>query len=407
MFDSSPVFYANYQDTHKIKVNQGGTWSTKTYSILQVLCQLALDYPGNITTVAGQDMPNLKKGPIRDINRIIKSSPYLESIIKSFNKTDQVIEFKNGTLVEFNSYQDEQDAHSGKRDFLFINEANGVSYEIFRQLFLRTDKYVFLDYNPSAEFWVHEQVLANKQLYPSTELFISDHRHNPFISQEMHDQIERLKYDDEELYKVYARGKTGKIEGVVLRNCFVIEDDKYPLDATLIGGGMDFGFTNDVTGFIEVRMQNGELYVRELMYDVGLTNPDISNILQSEINWNKRNVIVADSAEPKSIEELRRLGWNIEPAQKGPDSIKNGLDILKRYTINYTRSSVNFKKEVGKYVYKKDRQTGKSTNEPIDSFNHLIDPLRYVALNKLAVAAAPNKITSRSLGQRNRDRRFN
>lgn len=384
MFDTSIVFHTNYLDTHKIKVNQGGTWSGKTYSLLQVLCQLALDYPGNITTIVGQDVPNLKKGPIRDMDRIIKSSPYLKSLIASVNKTDRVIEFKNGTLIEFSSYGDEQDAKSGKRDFLFINEANGVTYEIFRQLYMRTDKYVFLDYNPSAEFWVHEQVLNNKQLYPSAKLFISDHRHNPFISQEMHDQIERLQFDDPEVFKVYGRGKTGKIEGLVLKKCYPIDDDMFPEDGKLIGAGLDFGFTNDPTGMIEVRLQNGELYVRELIYETGLTNPDISNVLQDEIKWDRKAPIVADSAEPKSIKELQVLKWTVEPAQKGPDSVKNGLDILKRYTINYTRSSVNFKKEVSKYVYKKDRKTGKSLNEPIDAFNHLIDPLRYVALNKLA-----------------------
>lgn len=170
----------------------------------------------------------------------------------------------------------------------------------------------------------------------------------------------------------------------------MIEDSEYPNTGKLLGGGLDFGFTNDPTGFLEVRMQNGELWVHEHIYETELTNPMISDRLH-EIKWNPKDVIVADSAEPKSIKELQDLRWKVEPAQKGPDSIKSSIEILSRYKINYTRSSVNFRKEQKKYIYKKDRKTGKQSNEPIDAFNHLIDPLRYIALNKLSVVGKPGK----------------
>jgi phage terminase large subunit len=187
---------------------------------------------------------------------------------------------------------------------------------------------------------------------------------------------------DTELWKVYARGLTGKITGLVLNNWHVCEE--IPQDARLIAAGLDFGFANDKTGCIEVYKQNGELWINELLYETGLTNPDISEKL-SDLGLSKRTEIIADSAEPKSIEELRRLGWRITPAKKGADSIKLSIDILKRYRLNITRSSVNLRTELGRYKWKVDH-SGKVLNEPVDSWNHLIDPLRYVALNKLKIS---------------------
>lgn len=381
MFEASIVFEANRNSTAKIVNNQGGTWSGKTYSILQVLASHAVETSDLRITVVGQDVPNLKSGPISDMGRIIKSSPILQTQIKSYNKTERQLIFHNGTVIEFKSYENEQDARSGKRDYLFINEANGIGYEIFQQLQRRTEIQCFLDYNPSASFWVHEKVLHNPKVYPSVDNFISDHRTNPFISEDMHESIERLIHEDVELWKVYARGLTGKIDGLIIKNWFICAE--IPANAKLIALGLDFGFTNDETGCLEVYMQNGELWVNELMYKKGLTNPDISDELK-DLDISKKVEIICDCAEPKSIEELHRLGWNTKESKKGADSVKNGIDILKRYRINVTRKSINLRMELGKYIWKKDR-TGKTINEPIGTFNHLIDPLRYVALNKLKI----------------------
>lgn len=381
MFESSIIFETNYNSKAKIVIDQGGTWSGKTYSILQVLVSRAVETSDLVITIVGQDVPNLKSGPIKDMGRIIKSSPILQTQIKSYNKTDRELIFHNGTVISFKSYDNEQDARSGKRDYLFINEANGIPYPIFQQLQRRTELQTFLDYNPSASFWVHEKVMNNPQVYPSVDVFISDHRHNPFISDDMHESIERLTFEDKELWKVYARGLTGKIDGLIIKNWFICS--KIPDGAKLIAYGLDFGFTNDETGALEVYMQNGELWVNELIYKKRLTNPDIKNEL-IDLGIDKQVEIICDSAEPKSIEELSQLGLNTVPASKGPDSIKNGIDILKRYRINVTRRSLNLRMELGKYIWKKDK-TGKTLNEPIGTFNHLIDPLRYVALNKLKV----------------------
>lgn len=396
MFQVSPVFKANWNSTKNIIVNQGGTSSGKTYSILQVLFTLAAQFcpskadPDCVITVAGQDIPNLKVGALRDAENIYNKTPELKKLIRFYNRSDRIFYFHNGAIIEFKSYANYQDAKSGKRQYLFVNEANGIAYEVYRELAVRTYKKIFIDYNPNAEFWVHEVVLkacekdanGNPTTEKTAQLIISDHRHNPFLLDKTRQDIEAYKEIDIELWRVYARGLTGKIEGLVLRNwhkCPAI-----PPGAKLVAYGLDFGFTNDETGLVEVFLQDGELWVNELIYERGLTNADISARLRSlGVSTNKE--IICDSAEPKSIEELRRLGWHALPAAKGPDSIQNGIDILKRYTINVTEGSTNLIKELGKYVYKKDRITLKTGNQPIDQFNHLIDPLRYVALNKLRV----------------------
>lgn len=377
-FDTSVIFKYNYESTASVVVNQGGTSSGKTYSIEQVLFCLASSQPKIVITIVGQDIPNLKAGALRDALTIYHNSQPLKAMIKSYNKSDRIFEFFNGSIIEFKSYDNSQDAKSGKRDYLFINEANGINYDVYTELALRTKKQVYIDYNPNEEFWVHEQLLGK----PGVQLIISDHRHNPFLPDAIREKIEALRASDEELWKVYGRGMTGKITGLVLNNWFVVDD--IPEGAKLIGTGLDFGFTNDETGCLNVYMSNGELWADELFYETGLTNPDISARLKS-VGVKKSHEIIADSAEPKSIEELKRMGWYVFPAKKGPDSVKNSIDILKRYRINVTRRSVNLRKELSRYKWKVDR-SGKTINEPVDLFNHLIDPLRYIALNKLKIS---------------------
>ena len=374
---STILFKQNYHTTANVVVNQGGTGSGKTYAILQVLFCIACQISKQFITIAGQDIPNLKAGALRDACAICEGSQHFSAMLKSYNRSDRVFEFKNGTIMEFKSYDDAQDAKSGKRDFLFVNEANGIPWNVYFELALRTRTRVFIDYNPNNNFWVHEKVIGQK----NTQLIISDHRHNPYMATGLREKIEALKDQDYELWKVYARGLTGKITGLVFNNWHICED--IPTGARRLAAGLDFGYTNDQTGCIEVYRQNGELWVDELLYETGLTNSDISFKLKSA-GLSKNTELIADSAEPKSIEELQHLGWNIKGAQKGPDSIQNSIDILKRYKINVTRRSVNLRKELDRYKWKTDR-SGKTVNEPVDSWNHLIDPLRYIALNKLNI----------------------
>ena len=343
---------------------------------MQLLFYKAVNEQRSIITVAGESLPNLRKGAYRDAETIFADNKYLQSQLKFWNKTERIIYFKNGSLIEFVSFENEQSAKNGKRNYLFVNEANGISYQIYWQLAIRTKNQIYIDYNPTNEFWAHTKLIGQ----PDTKLIISDHRHNPFLTEQDHQRIEDIKELDLELWHVYARGLTGKIEGVIFRNWAVCE--AIPEGAELISYGIDFGFTNDPTGIIEVYKLSGELWVNEMCYETRLTNMDICQKLR-DFKVSPEQEIIADSAEPKSIQEIYAEGFNIHGAMKGPDSIKQGIDILKRYKINVTANSHNLKKEFYSYIWKKDK-TGKLLNEPIDAFNHLIDPLRYVALNKLA-----------------------
>ncbi|HTD40693.1 MAG TPA: terminase large subunit [Mucilaginibacter sp.] len=376
-YQASVLFTKNYQATAHTVVNQGGTSSGKTYAIIQVLFCIACETANLVITVVGQDIPNLKAGALRDALKIHSESTRTAACVKSYNKSERVFEFINGTIIEFKSYDDAQDAKSGKRDYLFVNEANGIDWQIYCELALRTRIRIYIDYNPNAAFWAHDNLLGRDDV----QLIISDYRHNPFLDQAMRNKIESLRRVDEEQWKVYARGLTGKITGLVLTNWQLC--DNIPQDANLLAVGLDFGFTNDETGCIEVYRYNGELWINELIYETGLTNPDISEKL-TDLGISKRTEIIADSAEPKSIEELKRLGWYIIGVKKGPDSIKNSIDILKRYKLNITRSSINLRNELSRYNWRTDR-SGRTINEPVDRWNHLVDPLRYIALNKLKI----------------------
>lgn len=375
MFKTSSLYLENLNATEEIIVNQGGTSSGKTYSIVQALFSIAISKPRQVITIVGETIPNLKSGALRDALEIYNESEELKSLVTNYNKTDRIFEFKSGSIMEFKSYMDSQDAKSGKRDYLFINEANGISLELFNELHLRTRERVYIDYNPNNEFWVHEQLIGK----PNCKLLITDHRHNPFLSDKIREKIEALKDRDIELWKVYARGITGRIEGMVFKNwerCFV-----FPKDSRLIGYGMDFGFTNDPTTLCEVRENGGELFIKQLIYETGMTNQDISARLH-QLGISQSEDIVADSAEPKSIEELRRMGWRVEGAQKGKDSINISIDILKRYKMNIVGDSGALVKELNSYKWKTGAD-GKPMNEPIDFMNHALDAIRYIALNKL------------------------
>lgn len=371
MFKTTDVFLSNRNAETDIVINQGGTSSGKTYSILQNLFLHAIENDRCVITVAGQDIPNLKVGPIRDAHNIVEQTEGLSNYILEYNKSDRVFTFVNGSIIEFKSYDDAQDAKQGKRDFLFLNEANGVDKIIWDELYIRTKKRSYIDYNPNNEFWVHTELIGK----PNATLIISDHRHNTFLDQKIHDKIEAI--DDPELYKVYARGLTGKIEGVIFRDYNVVNG--VGPDAKLIGYGLDFGFSNDPTALIALYSHSGELIIDELIYERGLLNVRISDLMR-ELGVNGR--IVADSAEPKSIAELGAYGWQIEGAKKGPDSIRQSINTLKRYKLNVTQRSSNLKKELNGYKWKQNKD-GKLDNEPVDFLNHAIDALRYASLNIL------------------------
>lgn len=380
MFDTTVVYQSCWESKADIVVQQGGTWSGKTYGIMQALFSYAISN-NYIITVVGQDIPNLKRGALRDAQTIVSTSPILQSLISSYNASDRIYKFHSGTVIEFVSYDTEQNARNGKRDILFINEANGLPWNIAEQLINRTRVRSFLDYNPSAPFWAHEKLIHPKMFGNKNVQFVrSWHVHNTFLTADQHEHIEKRSKEDPEWGRVYGRGNTGKIEGLIFRNWGVIES--IPTQASRVAVGMDFGYTNDPTAIVDVYKMDNELFVDLICYETDLTNPKIAERLKA---LNITNNVVADSAEPKSIAEIRSEGVWIDPAQKGKDSIVNSIDVLKRYRINVTSRSQALIAEMNSYKWKEDRLTGLKLQEPADrQRDHAIDALRYVALNKLS-----------------------
>lgn len=362
------LFRANIEDGYRTFVNQGGTSSGKTFTIMQVLFYYAMTQPNVVITVCGQDLPNLKVGALRDAKTIISGSEWMMNFFQ-VNESGHYIAGENGSIIEFNSYGDAQDAKNGKRDYLFVNEANGVSYEIYWQLAIRTRKKVYIDYNPSAKFWVHNEVIGTQ----GTRLIISDHRGNVFLTDEEHERIESIS--DKELWKVYARGLTGKLSGLIFPNFNIVDEMPNRVECKIHGYGLDFGFTNDPTALIECAIAHGELWTNQIIYSTGMTNPMIASEAKNN-NITKRDKIVADSAEPKSIAEIKNEGLWIIATTKGTDSISIGIDILHRYKWNVTRHSIGLINELNSYKYKVDKD-GKQTNSPVDKWNHAIDAVRY------------------------------
>ena len=370
------LYNQNLKTDKRFVINQGGTSSGKTYTIMQLFVAISITSPRAVLTIAGQDLPNLKVGAMRDLETIVSRSEYLTEYYER-NRSEHTYRGKNGSIIEFKSYSDAQDAKNGKRDYLFVNEANGIPYDIFWQLQIRTRKRVYLDYNPTARFWVHDKLIGRDD----TLLIISDHRGNAFLSEEEHAKIESI--EDKELWRVYARGMTGMISGLIFTRWDLV-DNIPPLNECKVHGyGLDFGFTNDPTSLVDLRLAHGELWIDCPIYEQGLTNPDIARRCIGE-GMTRSDLIVADCAEPKSIEELKNLGLNVIPSSKGRNSIVNGIDILRRYPMHITRRSHGLITELRTYKWKVTRN-GESTNEPIDAFNHAIDALRYVAQTILAV----------------------
>jgi phage terminase large subunit len=380
-FDVTPVFEKNFDSKKKIVINRGGTRSSKTYSLAQLfVIFLFTDTDKSINSIVRKTLPALKATAMRDVIEVLHSNDLYQYV--THNKTENFITY-NGNMLEFFSVDDEQKVRGRKRKRLWANEANELNFHTeFRQLILRTTGQVYLDFNPDDEnVWINTEI-EQKRFFDKgdVEIIVSNYLDNTFLDQATIEEIEYLRKTDPQFWKVFGLGEYGKITGLVFEQFKVVE--KIPEGAKLTGYGLDFGFTNDPTACLEVYQQDGELWINELIYETGLTNPDISDRLNS-LGVKRHEEIIADSAEPKSVQELYNLRWNVKPALKGKDSIRNSIDILKRYPLNVTAKSVNLIKELKRYKWAVDKN-GQSLSTPIDSFNHAIDALRYLALNKLA-----------------------
>jgi phage terminase large subunit len=367
------VFERNWNATTRFIANIGGSRSTKTYSILQLLIVKALESEEPlIISIVRKSMPSLRLSTMIDFFDILKQYDLYSE--ENHNKTDNTY-LINNTLIQFFSIDDPQKRRGSKRDILFVDEANELTAEDFFQLNIRTTQTVYLGFNPSEQFWYNDQ-LQNRD---DVTIIHSTYKDNPFLSDEQINEIERLQFTDKQYYQIYALGEFAGAVDLIYSYTVV---DHIPVEqARLVALGMDWGYTNDPTTLVEVWQWNDAIYLNELLYETNLTNQDIVDKLKA-YEVDRYIEIIADSAEPKSIEEVRRAGFNIKPATKGPDSILNGIDILKRKRIHVTKQSVNLINEFNKYKWVTDKN-GNKLNKPIDMFNHALDAVRYVALNKL------------------------
>lgn len=360
----------------RIKIVQGGTSAGKTYGILPILIDRAAKTPNTEISVVSESIPHLRRGALRDFLKIMKSiNRYVDD---RYNKTLLKYEFANGSFIEFFSADDSSKLRGGRRSILYINECNSVSFESFNELSIRTKDEVFLDYNPTAEFWVQTELEGQED----AEKIILTYKDNEALDKGIIDQIEKnIKKAATSNYwrnwvRVYVDGEMGQLEGVVFSNWKPI--DTIPKEARLIGIGVDFGYTNDPTSIIEVYKMNETRILNEVTYQTGLLNSDIAKILPRDVP------VYADSAEPKSIADIQRYGITIKGVTKGRDSINYGIDVMQRENYLVTSQSTNLIKELRSYCWDTDK-TGKRLNKPIDNFNHAIDAVRYHEMETLGM----------------------
>ncbi len=357
-------------------VEQGGTRSGKTYNILMwIIMSYCLNNRNKIITITRKTGPSLRGSSMRDFfeilgNQKLYSEEFHQKSINEYNLLSNTIEFV--------SLDEPQKIRGRKRDLLFINEANEITKEDFFQLNIRTTERVILDYNPSDEYhWIYDDLIPREDC----DFHRTTYLDNPFLDNNLIKEIERLRDTDEQYWQVYGLGERGVSQSIIFT---YVESDKIPEDATFVSYGLDYGYTNDPTAMVKIYRKDFDLYAEELIYKTMMTAEDIHRSFKSFHITNEP--IYADSAEPRLNDNLRRMGWNIRPSVKGQDSVRAGIDLLKRYKLNLIKTSNNLIQEFRNYKWITDK-TGKLTNAPEDKHNHLIDALRY---GTYSILARPN-----------------
>ena len=359
----APTFY---------KVIQGGASASKTFSIMIILIGYAESYPGSLITVAGMTYNHLATGTMRDFKKIMEGTNRWNP--ESFNKSSKIYTFENGSQIEFLS-TDNMTSRGPRRDVLFVNEANGISYETFDQLATRTRDFVILDYNPSAKFWAHEELV--EKMKEKTTFLTLTYLDNEALSQQERENIESRKpkpgEEPSNWWTVYGLGQIGSLEGNIYSG-WVESSSEEIHKGRLVRYGLDFGFSNDETAMVAIYdLSDEKIGVEELVYQKSILGSQYGEILMSH-NIDPNVLIVADSARPEIIAEIKAKGFRIVGADKNAGSVKRGIDRVSQKQIFYCGK--NLKKEYLSYAWRKKR-TGEILDEPQDGNDHALDAVRY------------------------------
>ena len=362
--------------TKRIKIIPGGTSAGKTFGVLPILIDKAAKRELLEISVVSESIPHLRRGALKDFEKIMRSTN--RWIDDNFNKSLLRYTFTNGSYIEFFSVDQPDKLRGARRNILYINECNNVHFEAYQQLSIRTSDEVWLDFNPTHEFWVHTELEDDVD----SEVLRLTYKDNEALSDSIVKEIEKAKVKAKtseywaNWWNVYGLGNIGSLEGVVFSNWKEIS--VLPKEARLIGIGMDFGYTNDPTAVIEVYKYNDKRILNQIVYQTGMVNSDIARRLPRDVT------IYADSAEPKSIEEIRRFGIDIRPVKKGADSIMYGISTMQDQEYLVTQNSVDLLKEFRYYSWAQDKN-GAKLNKPIDKYNHAIDAVRYHEMMDIGV----------------------
>ena len=382
-----------YRDGYRGVDSRGGTRSTKTYSALQFLVFLAVALTRKLViSVVSETLPHLKKGAIRDFERILQDEGIISGSLRDdarWNATDCFFQFATGTIIEFFSADAPGKVHGPSRDILFINEGQNIRWETANQLMIRTREFVIVDYNPTHEFWAHTELAPD----PRFKQIVSTYKDNRFLTQAQIEDIEKGK-KNANWWRVYGLGLTGQLEGVIYQ---FEQIDRMPDSPGLVRiGGLDYGFTNSKTAGVDILadVRRKKLYLDEMFYGSGMHNFDIIASLNAHGFPKKGPRLYADCAEPKANSEIKLAGFNVWPSDKGKE-ITFQISFIQGWEIYVTKTSTNIIHEFRNYLWDTDRD-GNRLNHPIKDYDHAMDAFRYGVFGQLADFRPPRNTTVKS-----------